>query len=173
MLLLDWSGHQPVPSRPGFRPDGLSLSRDEEDRLTVADPERRLWRARRRQRTLASMSFPPDACAACPPLVALTETGRLQRPISPASPGKPTSSPQREALRSNSSPWPGEELDPSWSPDGHSLVFGGDALSVRASQEDALHTVDSGHSARSFPSRASAGLFLSALVPRTAATSSP
>ena len=156
MLLLDWSGHQPVPFAPGLSADGLSLSRDEQWIAYVADPERTLWRARADGSERRQLSFPPMQCG----LPRWSPDGK-QVAFSAQTPGQSWKTyivSAEGGAPEQLLPGPGEELDPSWSPDGHSLVFGGDALSVRASQEDALHTVDLA-TRKVVPVPASAGLF--------------
>ncbi len=140
VLRLDWSGHQPVPFMPGLSADGLSLSRDGQWIAYVADPDGTLWRARMDGSERRQLSFPPMECG----LPRWSPNGR-QVAFSGHAPGRAwriyvvsAEGGDPEQLL----PGESEELDPSWSLDGTSIVFGGDAPSVRASQEDALHTVD-------------------------------
>jgi Tol biopolymer transport system component len=156
VLRLDWSGGQAAPFMPGLSTDGLSLSRDGKWIAYVADPDGTLWRARMDGSERRQLSFEPMQCG----LPRWSPNGR-QIAFSGQTPGRPWKIYVVSAEGGDPEqllPGEGEELDPSWSYDGSSIVFGGDALSARASREDALRIVDVA-TRKVVPVVGSAGLF--------------
>jgi Tol biopolymer transport system component len=156
VLRLDWSGGQPVPFMPGLSADGLSLSRDGQWIAYVADPEGTLWRVRRDGSERRQLSFQPMKCG----LPRWSPDGRHVA-FSGQTPGRPWKTYIVSAEGGDPEqllPGESEELDPSWSPDGNSIVVGRDPTSVRDSPEDALRIIDLA-SRKTAPVPSSAGLF--------------
>jgi serine/threonine protein kinase/Tol biopolymer transport system component len=140
LLRLDWRTRQVAPLLAGVSAGEVSFSRDGQRLAYVTLPERTLWRAQADGSGRRQLIFPPLMAA----LVRWSPDGSQI-----AFAGRTQDSPWRLYLVSAEGGSPtqllageGEELDPSWSPDGNSIVFGVPSEAARASEQPALRIVD-------------------------------
>ncbi len=145
-----------VPFLPGLSGEGLSYSRDGRFMAYISYPAGILWQSKADGSDRRQLTFPPMVCG--PPRWS-PDGQRIT--FSARTPGKPWKiyiiAPQGgspEELTGADT----DELDPNWSADCNSLVFGEAAESVRASKSNAIHLLDlKTRQAQDLPD--SAGLF--------------
>ena len=140
VLRLDTKSGHFVPFLPGLSGEGLSYTRDGQSMAYVSYPAGILWQSKADGSDRRQLTFPPMACG----LPRWSPDGQ-RIAFSARTPGKPWKiyvigsqggSPE-ELIASDA-----EELDPTWSADGKSLVFGESAESARASKKNAIHLLD-------------------------------
>jgi Tol biopolymer transport system component/predicted Ser/Thr protein kinase len=140
MLRWDEKTGQFGPFLPGLSAENISFSRDGQSMAYVSYPEEILWRAKadgseRRQLTFAPMvsglpRWSPDGQRVA--FSARTPGTQWKIYAVPAQGGT-----AEQLIAANS-----EELDPAWSADGTSLVFGASAESARGSKANMIHVVN-------------------------------
>ena len=133
------SGHF-VPFLPGLSAENISFSRDGQSMAYVAYPEGTLWRAKSDGSERRQLTFPPMVSG----LPRWSPDGQ-RIAFSARTPGKQwkiyaisAQGGSPEQLIASEM----EELDPSWSADGNSLVFGEAAESARVSKSSVIHLLD-------------------------------
>jgi len=129
-----------VPFLPGLSAEGLTYTRDGRSMAYISYPSGILWRSNADGSDRRQLTFPPMSCG----LPRWSPDGQ-RIAFSAHAPGKPWKiyliAPQggsAEELTAGAT----EELDPNWSADGNSLVFGESAESARASRSNAIHVLD-------------------------------
>ena len=140
MLRRDARSGQFVPFLPGLSAENISFSRDGRSMAYVAYPEGILWRAKSDGSERRQLTFPPMVCG----LPRWSPDGQ-RIAFSAHTPGKQwkiyavsAQGGTPEQLIAGET----EELDPGWSADGNSLVFGESAESVRMSKSNMIHLLD-------------------------------
>jgi Tol biopolymer transport system component len=156
MLRRDDKSGQFVPFLPGLSAENISFSRDGQSMAYVAYPEGALWRAKSDGSERRQLTFPPMVSG----LPRWSPDGQ-RIAFSARTPGKQwkiyavaAQGGSLEQLIAGDT----EDLDPSWSADGNSLVFGEAAESARVSKSNMIHVFDlNTHQVQDLPD--SAGLF--------------
>jgi len=156
MLRRDAKSGQFVPFLPGLSAENISFSRDGQSMAYVSYPEGILWRAKSDGSERRQLTFPPMVSGLprwSPDAQRIAFSARMPGKqwkiyAIAAEGGSPEQLIAGEA----------EELDPTWSADGNSLVFGEAAESARVSKSNMIHVLDlNTHQVQDLPD--SAGLF--------------
>jgi serine/threonine protein kinase/Tol biopolymer transport system component len=140
LVRFDPKTKQFAPFLSGLSAEGLSISKDGTRVTYVSFPEGVLWQSKTDGSDRHQLTFPPFEVG-----VPSWSSSGTQIAFSGHEPGKPwkiyvvsAGGGNPEQLTSGEH----NDMDPSWSPDGNSMVFGVLAQEVRTSKEDAIHIMD-------------------------------